>query len=430
MGTKLYGKPEVALRELLQNSIDACLLSQALHEKWGAPYSPLITVKYYTKDKEDYLEITDNGIGMNQEVIKKYYSKIGSSYYQSRDFFDLQAETNLKFKPISRFGIGILSCFMVADSMEVETKRLKDQYDYDSPLKIIIEGYDSIFTTIKSNKKTPGTTTKLTLRKKKNPWEKLKDEEFASVVKNAISKPEIPIEIITDKETVTYSKEDFYEIKAEGLKDYSWKTDENINEITFDFKENGLEGNAKIGIIEKDEAPVKEIEKLSKNIDIDDEVYELSMEISYCQNEIEKSSSTIDIDDDGQIYSSSHKTTLAKSKSRFSIHGITYPNGLFPDFYSRDKKAMIRWSFPILLVIDLGGEHDLDLNSARNEIIFNEKWDSFEQNLAYIICKGISTNCSKDYWVKFEEIILESNKSENFMIGLNKLKKETGTDIK
>ena len=38
MGTKLYGKPEVALRELLQNSIDACLLRQKLSELWGIEY--------------------------------------------------------------------------------------------------------------------------------------------------------------------------------------------------------------------------------------------------------------------------------------------------------------------------------------------------------------------------------------------------------
>ena len=35
MGTKLYGKPEVALRELLQNSIDACLLRQKLSELYS-----------------------------------------------------------------------------------------------------------------------------------------------------------------------------------------------------------------------------------------------------------------------------------------------------------------------------------------------------------------------------------------------------------
>ena len=50
MGTKLYGKPGVALRELLQNSIDACLLSKALHEKWKVPYDPLIKVRYYSPE--------------------------------------------------------------------------------------------------------------------------------------------------------------------------------------------------------------------------------------------------------------------------------------------------------------------------------------------------------------------------------------------
>ena len=67
MGTKLYGNPEVALRELIQNSRDACKLSASLHEKWEAPYKPSITVKYYTKNNEDFLEVIDNGIGMNQE---------------------------------------------------------------------------------------------------------------------------------------------------------------------------------------------------------------------------------------------------------------------------------------------------------------------------------------------------------------------------
>ncbi len=290
MGTKLYGKPEVALRELLQNSIDACLLSKALHKKWDAPYKPLITVKYYSKEEEDFLEVIDNGIGMNQEIIDKYYSKIGSSYYKSRDFFDLQANSGLEFKPISRFGIGILSCFMVADSMEVDTKRLKDQYDFDTPLKIIVEGYDSIFTTIKSQKKEPGTSTKLYLRKSKNPWNKLSTEEFISAVKNSISKPEIPIQIETDKESVSYTKADFYNVKASELKDYSWSTDDNIHEIEFDFSENGYDGNVIIGIIEKDNIPVKVIDKLSKDIDIDGENYELSMDIRYGTNEIDKNS--------------------------------------------------------------------------------------------------------------------------------------------
>lgn len=430
MGTKLYGKPEVALRELIQNSIDACLLSQALHKKWNAPYEPLIIVKYYTKDKEDYLEVIDNGIGMNQEIIDKYYSKIGSSYYKSRDFFDLQANSNLDFKPISRFGIGILSCFMVADSIEVETKRLIDQYEFDTPLKINVEGYDSIFTTTRSIKKEPGTATKLILRKAKNPWDKLRNEEFVTVVKNSISKPEIPIQIITDKENISYTKQDFYEVKAESLKDYNWQKDENLKEIDFSFKLNGLEGSANLAFIEQNGVPVTSIDKLSETVVINDEDYELSMELKYDTNEIRKDSSTIGITDDGEINQSSNFSNLAKSKSRLSIHGITYPESLFPTFYSRDKKALLRWSFPMLLILDIGAKNDLDLNSARNEILHNEKWDYLEQELAYIITKGIYENVENEYWLKLKEILLSETKSDNFILGLNKLSEEKGKSTK
>jgi hypothetical protein len=429
MGTKLYGKPEVALRELIQNSIDACLLSQALHKKWDTPYEPLIIVKYYTQGKEDFLEVVDNGIGMNQEIIDKYYSKIGSSYYQSRDFFDLQANSNLDFKPISRFGIGILSCFMVADSMEVETKRLKEQYDYDLPLKINIEGYDSIFTTTKSNKKEPGTSTKLILRKSKNPWDKLRNEEFIKAVKKSISKPEIPVQIITDKENISYTKQDFYELKAESLKDYNWKEDENVREINFSFKQNGLEGNAVIAFIEQNGVPVINIDKLSETVEIKGEDYELSMELKYDQNEIRKNSSSIGITDGGEINQTSSYSSLAKSESRLSIHGISYPESLIPNYYSKDKKAMLRWAFPMLLVIDIGGTNDLDLNSARNEIIYNDKWDNFEQQIAYIICRGIYDNVSKEYWIKLREIIENENKSDNFIIGLKKLSNEINEKV-
>jgi len=420
MGTKLYGKPEVALRELIQNSIDACLLSEALHKKWDAPYKPLISVKYYSKDKEDYLEVIDNGIGMNQEIIDKYYSKIGSSYYKSRDFFDLQANSNLDFKPISRFGIGILSCFMVADSMEVDTKRLKDQYDFDTPLKIIVEGYDSIFTTVKSKKKEPGTSTKLILRKAKNPWDKLTNEEFIETVKKSISKPEIPVEIITDKESVSYTKEDFYKVKASSLRDYSWRVDENLKEIEFSFKLNGIEGNALIAFIEQYNKPVLKIDKLSESVDINGVDYELSMELNYKENEIGKSTASIGITDEGEIKQSSSYSRLAKSESRMSIHGITYPESIFPTYYTRDKKAMLRWEFPMLLVLDVGGTNDLDLNSARNEIIYNEKWDSFEQDLSYMICKGIYENVENQYWNELKNSLLNQSKSENFILGLKK----------
>ena len=83
MGTKLYGNPEVALRELIQNSIDACLLRQALEYSWETNYIPKVSIKYYTVDGQDILEVEDNGTGMDQHIIDTYYSKVGSSFYKS-----------------------------------------------------------------------------------------------------------------------------------------------------------------------------------------------------------------------------------------------------------------------------------------------------------------------------------------------------------
>jgi len=168
MGTKLYGNPEVALRELLQNSIDACLLRQAQEKKWGNIYIPEINVKYFSKSGENILEVEDNGTGMDQYIIDNYYSKIGSSFYKSTDFYNLKSETNASFTPTSRFGIGILSCFMVADTLEVDTKRVYAQHNSSEPLNIVVEGQESIFWIKAGKRELPGTTTRLHLREARN----------------------------------------------------------------------------------------------------------------------------------------------------------------------------------------------------------------------------------------------------------------------
>ena len=60
----------------------------------------------------------DNGIGMNLEVLQKYFLNIGSSYYRSKEFQKVRnslINKGVDFDPVSRFGIGILSYFMISD---------------------------------------------------------------------------------------------------------------------------------------------------------------------------------------------------------------------------------------------------------------------------------------------------------------------------
>jgi molecular chaperone HtpG len=111
-GHTLYNNSDVVIRELVQNSIDAVRLQYAeknshkdgnVHIIWDPELSELT--------------VQDNGTGMTQEIVENHLLKVGSSRYQDAKF----REAHPDFSPISRFGIGVLSAFMVADSVEIIT---------------------------------------------------------------------------------------------------------------------------------------------------------------------------------------------------------------------------------------------------------------------------------------------------------------------
>jgi len=425
MGTKLYGNPEVALRELLQNSIDACLLRQAQELKWSNNYIPEITVKYYHEGNDEILEVIDNGTGMDQYIIDNYYSKVGSSFYKSTDFFDLKAESNADFTPTSRFGIGILSCFMVADILIVDTRRVKGRHDSSPPLNVTVEGQESIFWIKPGQRDAPGTTTKLILRKV-HPWDKMSEDKFISSVENVIPNPSFKINIETNKQKKVRDENSFKEVTAIALKDYSWKENENIRtfEIPIDKKEIGIIGSAIVAILESHDKPVDKIDLNARDIEIEGVSYSLTKNLKLAENKITQESTSITINDDGEIKEDSSTQQFASSKSLLSLHGIEVPATLFPNSWERkSNQVKISWPFPLLIVADICGNRDLDLNSSRTEIIMSDKWISFEEELAYHICNSIAENVSAEYWSEWKRIISEGNKNEQFLSGLNKVEK-------
>ena len=427
MGTKLYGNPEVALRELLQNSIDACLLRNAQEVKWGySKYEPEITVKYYSDKGEDILEVTDNGTGMDQEIIDNYYSRVGSSFYKSTEFYTLQSETKADFTPTSRFGIGILSCFMVADILIVDTKRKTGPEKFGEAMNIAVEGQESIFWIKPGQREVSGTTTKLVLRKGINPWDRMSETEFISSVERVIPNPPFKINIETTKTKKAIDENSFSEITAESLKDYSWMEKENIQtfEISLNKKELGFIGSAIVAILESHGKPVEKIELNSREIEIEGNTYTLERNLAISENSIKENSKSITIDDDGEINENSSSSEYARSKSRISLHGIEIPTTLFPESWRmKPNQVKITWPFPLVLVIDICGKRDLDLNSPRTEIIMSDKWINFEEEIAYQICNSIAENVSAEYWEVWKKIILEGNKNEQFLRGLNKVEK-------
>jgi hypothetical protein len=117
-GHTLYNDTNVVLRELVQNAIDAIRLKHF-------PNSPLgmgrVSITWNSATR--ILSVQDNGTGMTQEIINNFLLKVGSSRYQDPDFI----KSNPGFSSISRFGIGVLSTFMIADSVEIISCHPEDE---------------------------------------------------------------------------------------------------------------------------------------------------------------------------------------------------------------------------------------------------------------------------------------------------------------
>ena len=118
MGENLYSDKKSALREIIQNSMDAVSLRKEIAEKNEIAYTPEIKIVI----EEDKVSIQDNGIGMTLSDVKNYFLNIGHSFYRSADFKDL----SLTYKPISHYGIGFLSSFLLSDSISVKTTSYKE----------------------------------------------------------------------------------------------------------------------------------------------------------------------------------------------------------------------------------------------------------------------------------------------------------------
>ena len=60
---------------------------------------------------------------------------------------------------------------------------------------------------------------------------------------------------------------------------------------------------------------------------------------------------------------------------------------------------------------------DLNLNSARDQIIYDEKWLTFEENLYQVICKRLKEQLSLSDWERLNEIIQKKWK-KIYLVGL------------
>lgn len=111
----LYSSPDVFIRELLQNAVDAITGLKKRDQKDNniAEYKGEITIEIEEKSK---LVFIDNGQGLTEEEIHQFLAIIGESSKRNLETKRIESDY------IGRFGIGLLSCFMVADEITMITK--------------------------------------------------------------------------------------------------------------------------------------------------------------------------------------------------------------------------------------------------------------------------------------------------------------------
>lgn len=193
MGNRLYSRPEYALRELLQNSIDAVLYRRKLEQMHSndSHFSPKISIYL----DNNILTIEDNGIGMDINIFRKYFMNVGKSYYKSTESIEKVKD----FTSISEFGIGILSTFMIAKNISIESKlRPSNLNDKTEPILIDIPTINDYFIQKKTDKQDFGTKIVLHLNDD-NPFKNIDILEF---IKNCAPLIDNSVEILLNNKPV------------------------------------------------------------------------------------------------------------------------------------------------------------------------------------------------------------------------------------
>lgn len=125
VGHTLYNNSSVVIRELIQNGLDAVKLQYCIENSVDSVGS------YISKGKVEIswvaetscLIICDNGTGMTIQEVESYLLTVGVSKYRTDSF----QKRYPNFPSISRFGIGILTCFLIADDVDIITNSVEEE---------------------------------------------------------------------------------------------------------------------------------------------------------------------------------------------------------------------------------------------------------------------------------------------------------------
>ena len=183
----VYDEPGAFIRELIQNALDAnrCqMYADLVRDGVEPPEYPTrveedrrrrypVHVALRTEDmpnqlsgeteERQILTVEDCGIGMDNEIIQRYFLQVGRSYYTTDEF-----RRSFRFVPTSRFGLGFLSVFAVSDHVTVETHKPSSP-SQDGPIRLTLTGPRNYLLTDIGRRQSSGTRIEVLLREPIEP---------------------------------------------------------------------------------------------------------------------------------------------------------------------------------------------------------------------------------------------------------------------
>ncbi|MGE4512548.1 MAG: metallophosphoesterase [Chryseobacterium sp.] len=152
IGESIYPDKYAFVRELIQNSVDAC---NRIKEKYSH-LTPRIIINIDTVG--NYIEFIDEGDGMSKNVLKNHFAVLGKSI--SQEYNDNNGRSNL----ISKFGIGFISTFIAAEKVLINTKSEENE-QIIFEIENVFKGFKYIQVSSKDQRESTGTTIRVYLKK-------------------------------------------------------------------------------------------------------------------------------------------------------------------------------------------------------------------------------------------------------------------------
>ena len=187
----LYTDHEIFLRELISNSVDAISklkMASLAGEVQGDVAEP--QVKIAVDKTKKTLSVSDNGIGMTADEVKKYINQVA---FSSAEDFIKKYEKNAN-ELIGHFGLGFYSAFMVAQKVEIDTLSC---HEGATAVHWSCDGSPE-FELTESDRTTVGTTITLTLQD--DELEYTEPQRIRQLVKTYCDF--MPVKIVLDNEQI------------------------------------------------------------------------------------------------------------------------------------------------------------------------------------------------------------------------------------